>query len=905
MKTITTLLAVCLLIAPAALSAGTAEIMNAQPLRFEPAAESGSMFVARGMGYRFLMRPTGIVMSTGHGQVRIDLPGGALEAVEPLPFKANYLIGSDSKAWRVNVPTYRKVAYRSAYPGVDVVFYGQDQTLEYDIVAAPGSHPAQVAFQFQGADNLHIGSHGELVLGGGFTLKKPHAYQEVNGGKREVAATFSLRGPHAAGFSIGEYDRTRPLVIDPVITFATYVGSKCYDDGRAVASSSAQVFYIAGYFTTCGDPLPGAFQPNYGGGDADAFVARFSNDSNGKTSAGWITYLGGTGEDLAYGLAADGNGNVWVAGQTKSPNFPITTGAQGSTPSVAGFISKIDATGSRLLYSARYGGTYSTSFRALALGANSSLYATASVGTPYPPDGTGTWDVMVMKLDSSGNRLGSFTFGGSNHSYGEEPTSISVDTTGAAYVCGATNSTSFPVTPGAFQSKNLVPGYTGYVAKVSADASKLVWATYLGGTNQQSVCNGIAVNKSGEPWVTGWTDATDFGSKSTTIQPKTYNRKSVFVVRLKADGSDLAFVDLPAGAVDTANEGNAITLDGQGNAFVTGAKESWDFPIDFSIGQPGSAGFNTPFLMKYGATGRQWSTNLGGNGWGVPRGIAIDAAGSNVYIAGATMPSDKFVTQGTFGGGTWDAFIAKVNLDAMPNWAVITSVVNGASFQKSIASGTWITVFGSGLAAGTRSWAAKDFTDSGKRLPTNLDGVQLMVNNRPALISYISPTQINALAPSDSYTGLVNVSVVSPGGSSSQPYLAALNKMAPAFFTWDGNYIIAHVGNEFIGPVGLVQGVTTRPARVGETITVYGTGFGPANPAYQPELLVEGYAPLPTPPAVAIGAAPASVQFAGQIGSGLYQFNIVVPNVTGNAQIKADMGSGGATQPGLMIPVTR
>jgi uncharacterized protein (TIGR03437 family) len=229
----------------------------------------------------------------------------------------------------------------------------------------------------------------------------------------------------------------------------------------------------------------------------------------------------------------------------------------------------------------------------------------------------------------------------------------------------------------------------------------------------------------------------------------------------------------------------------------------------------------------------------------------------------------------------------------MPNWAVVTAVVNGASFQPGpIAPGTWFTVLGSNLAPTTRSWTLADFTNNGRSLPTKLDGVQVLVNNVPALIAYISPQQINALAPSTvhDYYGDFTLSIVSPDGARGNDVKYTIAKASPAFFAYDGHYVVAHVGYEYIGLAGLVEGLVTRPVRAGETITVYGTGFGPAVAGTPPESLVAAAALLASPVAIRIGGVSATVDYAGQTGSGLDQFNVKVPPLPpGDHRLDADI----------------
>ena len=842
-----------------------------QPLRFE---KDGDAFIARGAGFSFRLLPGRVEMTAG-GSVTASLPGAS--PVRPEGFDsqgvANYFRGDSPQQWRTGIPVFAKVRYRSVYPGIDLVFYGRDRTIEYDILAAPGSHPEKVIFHFSRPVTIR---HSEIQLGLGFTWRKPRAFQEIDGHPRDVPAAFALHARNSVRLTLGAYDRALPLTIDPVVTYASYIGTNCSDTVAGVALDPQGGLYVVG--TGCAG-LPG---PNLKfTGDADAFVAKFTADGH----LAYTTYLGGTGSDTGWGIAADPAGNAWVVGDASS-DFPRT--ASGGASGTA-FIAKLDTTG-RLQFSFIDVGT----IRAVTMDTLGNVYTAGQASVAV----NSSLDPYVRKLAGNGAQLKSRFVLSPGHPYGEAPTAIAVDASGAVYICGSTSSIQFPVTSSAFQKHNVISealpwSYTGYVAKIAADFDSMPMATYLGGTNQQSECAGIAVGKAGELWVTGWTDASDFGSTATTIQPRREVTRQAFTARLSADGSSLLSKHTAEG-VATAY---AIALDSTGNAYVTGTYRDPSFPVSINITPPGTATFNNGFLTMFTPTGNLgWIASFGGKGWEIPAAIASDG-GSNLAIAGITEASAGLLTADAavshYTGGTFDGFVARINLTKMPNWAVVTSVVNGASFQPGpIAPGTWFTVLGSNLAPTTRSWTGADFTNNGRSLPTKLDGVQILVNNVPALIAYISPQQINALAPSTvhDYYGDFALSIVAPDGTRGNDVKYTIAKVSPAFFAYDGRYVVAHVGSEFIGRAGLIPGLATRPVRTGETITFYGTGFGPATPGTAPESLVTAPAPLASPVTIRIGGVSASVAYAGQTGSGLYQFNVVVPQLpAGDQRVDAEI----------------
>ncbi len=853
-----------------------------QPLRFE---KDGDAFIARGAAFSFRLLP-GRVEMTADGSVTASLPGAHPVRPEGLDSQgvANYFRGNSPQQWRTGIPVFAKIRYRSVYPGIDIVFYGRDGSLEYDILAAPGSHPEAVTFHFSRPVTL---DRSEIQLGLGFTWHKPQAFQEIDGRRRDVSAAFALHAGNSVGLTLGTYDRTRPLTIDPVVTYASYIGTNCSDEVAGVALDPQGGMYVVG--TGCAG-LAGTSNTSslkFAGGETDAFVAKFSADG----ARAYTSYLGGTGNDHGWGITVDPAGNAWVVGDG-SNDFPKTIVATGGGYSAmaGGFITKLDTTGQRILFSATDVG----SFRAVAMDTQGNVYI-AGQAAPVPGS---TLDPRVMKITGNGVLLKTRMVISPGHPYGEAPTAIAVDASGGIYICGATSSVLFPVTSNAFQKHNLISekypwSYTGYVAKIAPDLDSMPMATYLGGTNQQSGCNGIAVGKAGEVWVTGWTDASDFGSTAATVQPRGEVTRQAFTARLSADGSNL----LSRHTAEGVAEANGIALDRAGNAYVTGTFRDASFPVSVNITPPGTATFNNGFLSMFTPTGAPvWIASFGGSGWEIPMAIASDG-GENVVIAGITEASANFITADAairaHTASTFDGFAARINLTRMPNWAVLTSVVNGASFQPGpIAPGTWFTVLGSNLAPTTRSWTGADFTNNGRSLPTKLDGVQILVNNVPALIAYISPQQINALAPSTvhDYYGDFALSVVAPDGTRGNDVKYTIAKVSPAFFAYDGRYVVAHVGSEFIGRAGLIPGLATRPVRTGETITFYGTGFGPATPGTAPESLVTAVAPLASPVSIRIGGVSASVAYAGQTGSGLYQFNVVVPKVpAGDQRVDADI----------------
>ena len=443
-----------------------------------------------------------------------------LEGTETGGAATHYLKGTQA-GWIGDVPTFGRVRYHEIYPGIDVVFYGNEGALEYDFVLAPGASAAAILMRVDGADRIRVDASGDLVMetaAGEVRWKRPTVYQQEGAARRTVDAAFLLRGREVA-FRLGEYDRTRPLVIDPVLAYSTYFGGRGNEAARSVAVDSSGNIVIAGFTTS--DNLAktgGTYQPSYGGAIAthedagDAFVAKF----NSAGALQWVTYLGGNGDDIALGVATDRTGNIFVTGYTNSTNFTTSPGAYQPTFKGQGrdsqyheggdaFLVKLDPTGKTALFSTFMGGSRDDRGIAVATDSDGNAYiAGNTISTDFPTTlnafqrtykgGSSTdivsgGDAFVAKFSATGTLTFSTLLGGSNS---DTPSSIAVDKTGNVYVAGATRSTDYPTTPGALQTTfggaangTDQPIFTlgdGFVTKFDPTGTKLVYSTYLGGS---------------------------------------------------------------------------------------------------------------------------------------------------------------------------------------------------------------------------------------------------------------------------------------------------------------------------------------------------------------------------------------------------------------------------------------
>ena len=675
-------------------------------------------------------------------------PNPEVAGLEPLPGKVNYFRGNDPHKWRTGIPTYTKVRYRDVYAGVDVVYYGARRQLEYDFVVAPGADPTQIRLAVNGAEALSVDTTGDLVLrtmGGALRLHKPLIYQETDHARKEIAGGYVLLGKDQVGFHIAAYDTRRPVVIDPVLSYATYLGGINDDFGWAIAVDSAGNAYVTGGTHSPDFPTANALQPTLGEA-SDAVVVKINAAGSAFV---YSTYLGGqTAGDAGWGIAVDGVGNAYVTGATQSTDFPTVNAIQ---PMLQGsqspWVVKLNAEGSALVYSTYLGGSYdfcdgfgscaSDDGLGIAVDTAGNAYV---VGTTYSssfptvnaiqPMLRGFRDAFVAKLNAAGSALVYSTYlGGSDVSWcdeegacyfrGDYAVGIAVDGEGNAYITGTTPSSDFP-TANALQS-TLAGDSDAFVAKLNAAGSALVYSTFLGGSSREDG-RGIAVDNSGNAYVTGRTDSSDFPVVN-AAQPALAGYLDAFVTKLNPAGSTLVYSTYLGGSGSDAGYG--VAVDSAGNAYVAGSTESLNFPTVNSLQSMG--GFSDAFMTKLDAVGSAvvYSTYLGGAKEDDGLAIAVDVSG-NAYVTGITYSANFPTVRAPQTGlrGYQDGFIAKIALSTtQPPIALFTSVCGGlaCSFDGSsssdpdgtIASYAWNFgdgTSGSGSAVGHTYTAAGTYT---------------------------------------------------------------------------------------------------------------------------------------------------------------------------------------------------
>jgi len=737
----------------------TARVYGNVPLAFEPnegQAETGVKFLARGPGYTLSLAVDKAVLAlhsaSGRHLLGVKLVGAnaaaKLTGEERLPGKSNYFIGNDPSKWRTNVPNYAKVRYQQVYPGIDLVYYGNQQQLEYDFVVAPGADPRSIQLAFDGADRLEIDAAGDLLLRAAreeLRFRKPRIYQHAEHGRQEVPGRYVVHCGRQISFDVGSYDSSQRLVIDPVLVYSMLGGG---DSANAIAVDSLGNAYVTGYTSFYDEPW-NYFTATVTKLNAEGSLAIYTT----KFSTG--TSYSGTN---AQGIAVDGAGNAYVTGSTRSSTFPTRNAIQ---PKLRGaedaFVMKLDPSG-LMVYSTYIGGSGLDSGYGIAVDSAGNAYVAGSTTSSDFPTANaleathaGSYDTaFVSKLNPAGSAFVYSTYLGASAQ--AEAYSIAVDPAGNAYMAGLTRSANFP-TVNPLQARLGGPnsvtgtGEDGFVAKLNAAGTALVYSTFLGGKAYDKV-SGIAVDSDGNAYVTGCTYSDDFplaNALQRVFGGPGGNAGDAFVAKLNASGSALVYSTYLGGS--GWDGGSAIAVDSVGNAYVTGGTGSVNFPATNPVQSTNGDSYDA-FVAELSAAGSAlvYSTYLGGSRYDSGTGVAVDAAG-NAYIAGQTQSSEFPLTNPLQKGptaGSRSGFVMRIGAFSPPDPVVVLSK-STLTFANQIvgttSSAQSVTIWNSGTAAvlnifsvGITGENAADFTLS------NSCGSTLAVNANCTLAATFTPS---------------------------------------------------------------------------------------------------------------------------------------------------------------------
>jgi hypothetical protein len=609
----------------------------------------------------------------------------------------NYFIGNDKSKWANFVHLYDNVELKGVYKNIDVKYYYDSGKLRYDYKAKPGADLAQIKFKFEGQDELSVNTNGELVIKtsiGEVTNGKLYAYQMDDGTKKEVACQFEQRSDGTVGLKAEGYDTQKELIIDPLV-YSTFIGGGDYDQGNSIAIDASGKAYITGYTSSADYPTtPGAYQTSFGGPGYNevVFIAKLNPTGSALV---YSTFIGGNGSDNDYGtsIAIDANGNAYITGKTNSSDYPTTPGAFQITfggyyhADGDAFVTKINSSGSALVYSTFIGGSGGEIGTSIAVDANGSAYITGFTTSLNYPTTTGAYQTtgggaFITKLNSEGSALVYSTL--IKDGCGE---SIAIDKSGNAYITGVGYS-DYPTTPGAFQtvcidsSRNVKQD--AFITKLNPNGSALVYSTFIGGSKLDYGCS-IAIDAKGCAYITGWTGSSNYPTTPGAFQTSMHGYEDVFVTKLNPTGSALVYSTFIGGSSSSNEYSYSIAIDTNGNAYITGCTGSGDFPTTPGAYQTnfGFFGYIYAFITKLNSTGSAllYSTSIGKTLENYGSAIAIDGNG-NAYIVGRTNSPTFPTTAGAYKtdiGLIENAFVTKLYIQ--PIALNITSPMGGEVWQ--------------------------------------------------------------------------------------------------------------------------------------------------------------------------------------------------------------------------------
>lgn len=893
------------------------------PLHFEP--NRGQLnpqirFSAVTHGYTLELSDTAIAMNFRGGSVRMKLPHTKPEAVDELAAKSSYYLGSEPSQWRTGIPNFARARYRNVFRGVDLAVYGNGQRIEYDWIVAPGADPRSIRFSFSGASKMRVDPDGDLILETSGSEVR-HTRPQISQSGNEISGRFVLKGDEVR-FEIGPYDRSKPLIIDPVLVVDTGFGVRnsyntgmggapiiIDDTGTGIATDSAGNIYVTGTTFSINFPLVNSLE----GAPSQAcrqcfssvFVTKLSPD--GSTLL-YSTYIGApsAATQLTFALqpasiAADAGGTVYITGATSGVNFPGVTATAGGKDA---FLLRLNPQGA-LLGTLLLGGSADDAGTSIVLGPDGFIYLTGTTQSPDFPVTQNAYraalpapnSVFLVKIgfnSAFGTTKGAViysTYVGPTQMYavGTTAAAVAADNGGNAYIAVETNSTGWPTNSGAAQ-----PACAGtsancsdiVVAKLDPQGQKLIYATYLGGSQMETL-GGIAVDASGSVYVTGATYSPDFPVTSGAFETQSKSLASNvafpgaghtgFVAKLSPDAAKFVYATYLGGS--TNDQAMAIAVDTQGAAYVGGTTTSPDFPVRYAIQstpissvcyyyypsdslpsydyQCASGGFLS--VLNPSGTGLVWSTCLGS---GSVDAVALDSSG-NVYATGVNIGVND-PTGGSVG-------VVKIGPGAPTLDVPANAIVNAASYAPGLPlPGGLASVFVHGLNI------SSTMLGTGSPLSTQMAGLSILVGGAPAPILAVAPPasgmqQINFQVP---FEATLNIVEIRYQGSST---FAFPPTAGPGIFTLsDGTAAIQHAADySLVTP--------SNPARPGEVILVYATGLGEVSPAVASGAAPSGPASikLACGYALEIGSTTSSpflgsILYAGLAPGfvGLYQLNI-------------------------------
>ena len=690
-------------------------------------------FLTRGEGYTAFLTSSGLTLSlrspepmTANRTLQLNFLGARknspVSGEERQTGRVNYFLGSNPAQWHTNVPTYGEVRYNGIYPGIDLLYHGTDRQLEYDFEVRPGADPRAIKFEVQGADRIKLDAQGDLLLktnSGELRLQCPVVYQQLHGRRVVVDGGYVVKDSTHVSFEVAHYDASKPLVIDPVLIYASYLGGTGADQANGIAVDSTGSVYLAG--TTTSVDFPGATLGNLAQGTNHVFVAKLNAAG---TNLIYADYIGGNGVDAAAALVLDSANEVYVTGSTQSSNFPTTVNAyQATEPGPnSGFLTRVSADGSTLVYSTYLGGNAQDQPTGIAIDSADEAYVAGyTMSTNFPvvnayesaalANGNGTFGTygFLTKFSADGSSLVYSTyFAGNLNGIAPGPddrmmrpiadrsgsvppysavSALALDANGNAYLGGTTNTYNFPTTTGTYLTSDTAPAnnVVGFVGKFSSSGN-LDYSTYFYGTTGDNITiTAIAVDGTGSAYISGSavSDGTFPVTTTSICDPGTSGAAcgQAYVTKFDSAGATLLYSTFLG--PDNYATPQAITLDSLNDAYIVAQTDSGTFQTSNAIESYSDQHDLIVVEIDPLASTQLFASYLGGGGNDTPGGIAVDASG-NIYVAGTTSSADFPITQGTFQGqltGSTNTFVDKIGAGVAPTVSLSPNILVFAPLQ--------------------------------------------------------------------------------------------------------------------------------------------------------------------------------------------------------------------------------
>jgi len=595
--------------------------------------------------------------------------------------KFNYFLGNDKNSWASNVSLCNEVVVEDLYDGISARYYFDSGTVRYDYILEVGADVSQLVMKFEGQDEVTVTDEGELLIKtsiGEIKHNKIFAYQEVNNEKIEIECSFFESKTNQFNFELGEYDTSKPIIIDPLI-WSTFIGGGADEFSNSIELDYNDNVIITGFTKSSDFPTAsGIYDETHNGGGWDVFVSKISNDGS---SLLWSTFIGGTNNDGAAKIAFDDNNNLILTGSTGSIDFPITSNAFDKTyngEDYDAFVSKLSNDGSSLIWSTFIGGEETEFGTGLTIDNLGNVIITGMTGSVEYPTTPGTFnetynggifDIFVSKLSNDGSSLLWSSFlGGSNVDESAFGNGLTLDDSGNIILTGKTGSVNFPVSNGAY-NENYDGDNVVFVCKLSNDGSSLLWSTFIGNGGSPS---DVAIDNKGNVIITGGTGF-NFPTTKGAYDEKHNNNWDVYVSKLSSNGSSLIWSTFIGGY--ESEFPTALEIDDSGNIFVTGHTESSIYPTTKGVFDETFNNDYDGFISKLSNDGSSllWSSFIGGSSFDKVNDLVIDNIG-NVIISGYTNSTDFPTTNGayneTYNGSDSDVFVSKFKIEDMSSSVV-------------------------------------------------------------------------------------------------------------------------------------------------------------------------------------------------------------------------------------------